>query len=173
MASPPYFSRQQRRFLALHVASNVRRMLRGRFRTKSTLGVHQQRTCVVGGSARSSLYNCGHGACRLEPPRTPFIGRPHLKGSLPRPPQVVALVEATAVLKEVSDPSSVQALNDAAQRLVGFSAFLADWREYRDAPQGNFPEWCYQRNRTHRWWFIVYYKHSPKSIVIGVADPVP
>jgi hypothetical protein len=68
-----------------------------------------------------------------------------------------ALVEATAVLKEVSDPSSVQPLNDAAQSL---SALLADWREYQDAPQGSFPEWCYQRIRTHSWWSIVYYKRK-------------
>jgi hypothetical protein len=65
-----------------------------------------------------------------------------------------ALVEAAAVLKEVSDPSSVQPLNDEAQSLA---ALLADWREYRDAPQGSFPEWCYRRNRTHRWWGVVYY----------------
>jgi hypothetical protein len=42
-----------------------------------------------------------------------------------------ALVEAAAVLKEASDPSSVQPLNDEAQSL---SALLADWLEYRDAP---------------------------------------
>jgi hypothetical protein len=60
-----------------------------------------------------------------------------------------ALVEAAAVLKEVSDPSSVQPLS--------LSALLADWLEYRDAPQGSFPEWCHRRNRTHRWWSIVYY----------------
>jgi hypothetical protein len=65
-----------------------------------------------------------------------------------------ALVEAAAVLKEVSDPSSVQPLNDEAQSLA---ALLADWREYRDAPQGSFPEWCHQRNRPHHWWSIVYY----------------
>ena len=65
-----------------------------------------------------------------------------------------ALVEAAAVLKEVSDQSSVHLLNEEVQSL---SALLADWREYRDAPQGSFPEWCYQRNRSHRWWSIVYY----------------
>jgi hypothetical protein len=65
-----------------------------------------------------------------------------------------ALVEAAAVLKEVSDQSSVRPLNDEVQSL---SALLADWREYRDAPQGSFPEWCHQQNRTHRWWSIVYY----------------
>jgi hypothetical protein len=65
-----------------------------------------------------------------------------------------ALEEAAGVLKEVSDPSLVQPLNDEAQSL---SALLADWREYRDAPRGGFPEWCYRRNRTHRWWSIVYY----------------
>jgi hypothetical protein len=65
-----------------------------------------------------------------------------------------ALAEAAAVLKEVSDPSSAQPLNDEEQSL---SALLADWREYRYAPQGSFPEWCYQRNRNHRWWSIFYY----------------
>jgi hypothetical protein len=65
-----------------------------------------------------------------------------------------ALIEATAVLKEVSDPSVAQPQNDEAQSLA---ALLADWREYRDEPQGSFPEWCHQRNRTHHWWSIVYY----------------
>jgi hypothetical protein len=49
---------------------------------------------------------------------------------------------------------SMRRLNDEAQSL---SVLLADWREYQDAPQGSFPEWCYRRNRTHRWWSIVYY----------------
>jgi hypothetical protein len=65
-----------------------------------------------------------------------------------------ALVEAAAVLKEVSAPSSIQPLNDQAQSL---SALLADWREYRHAPQGSFLEWRDRRNRTHRWWSHFYY----------------
>jgi hypothetical protein len=69
-----------------------------------------------------------------------------------------ALVEATAVLKAVSDLSSVRPLNDEAQSLA---ALLADWREYREAPQGSFREWCYQRNRAHRWWSTVYYGSLP------------
>jgi hypothetical protein len=65
-----------------------------------------------------------------------------------------ALVEASTLLKEVSNPSLVQHLNDQVQRL---SALLADWQEYRDAPQGSFSEWCHRQNRPHRWCSVHFY----------------
>jgi hypothetical protein len=35
---------------------------------------------------------------------------------------------------------------------------LHDWLEYKEAPQGTFPEWCESRGRQHVWWKVVYYK---------------
>jgi hypothetical protein len=67
---------------------------------------------------------------------------------------MAALAEAAAVLKDVSDPSSVRGLSEDVQDL---SALLADWREYRKAPEASFPEWCRKRGRKHPWWNIVYY----------------
>ena len=65
-----------------------------------------------------------------------------------------ALSDATAVLKEATDPGTLGSL---VEELRGLTALLADWREYQDAPKGSFPEWCRARNRNHRWWSIVYY----------------
>lgn len=65
-----------------------------------------------------------------------------------------ALADAASVLAGVADPSAVGSLK---QDLEGLAALLADWREYRQAPEGTFPEWCRSQNRSHQWWSIVYY----------------
>jgi hypothetical protein len=66
-----------------------------------------------------------------------------------------ALAEAASLVAGVTDASSASSLK---RDLEGLDALLTDWREYRQAPEGTFPEWCRARNRTHRWWNIVYYK---------------
>lgn len=65
-----------------------------------------------------------------------------------------ALAEATSVLAGVTDASSVQSLTQAVE---GLAALLSDWQEYRQSPEGTFPEWCSARNRKHSWSTIVYY----------------
>lgn len=64
------------------------------------------------------------------------------------------LAEAKSILTGVMEPSSVRTL---CQDREALAALLADWREYRRAPEGTFPEWCQVRNRNHKWWSIVYY----------------
>ena len=63
-----------------------------------------------------------------------------------------ALTEAASILAGVEDSSSIRGLTE---NLAALTLLLADWNEYRRAPEGTFPEWCRARNRNHRWWSIV------------------
>jgi hypothetical protein len=64
------------------------------------------------------------------------------------------LIAAAAVLEGVADTALAESLKE---RLQGLSALLADWREYKQAPKGSFPEYCRERNHHHKWWNIYYY----------------
>jgi hypothetical protein len=72
-----------------------------------------------------------------------------------------ALAEADEVLKGAPDPAMFQSLKGEVERL---RTLLADWDEYRAAPSGDFPEWCRQRNRSHRWWHIAYYDGGAEGV---------
>lgn len=66
-----------------------------------------------------------------------------------------ALSEVAALLNGATDPRALAPIDQERRALA---ALLADWRQYLEAPEGTFPEWCRARNRTHGWWSIVYYE---------------
>ncbi len=66
-----------------------------------------------------------------------------------------ALDEAAALLEGGAD---VKAMRMLRKETEGLARLLADWLEYRKAPEGTFREWCDQRSRVHPWWGIFYYK---------------
>jgi hypothetical protein len=68
------------------------------------------------------------------------------------------LREAAAVLEGVSDPVTVSSLRGERESLA---ALLDDWRQYRQAPAGTFPDWCRARGRTYGWPTTVYYDGTP------------
>ena len=65
-----------------------------------------------------------------------------------------ALAKADSLLSGAVEPSSVRALRHEVDELAGL---LADWKQYREAPEGTFPEWCLAQNRDHHWRSTVYY----------------
>ncbi|MBL8800497.1 MAG: hypothetical protein JNN27_00755 [Planctomycetes bacterium] len=67
---------------------------------------------------------------------------------------VAALDRAAFLLDGLADSSF---LNSLRQDVKELNRLLCDWKQYRQAPEGAFPEWCRARGRDHDWWSIVYY----------------
>jgi hypothetical protein len=65
-----------------------------------------------------------------------------------------ALARAASLLDGVANSSSVNSMRQVVEQLNGL---LCDWRQYRQAPEGAFPDWCRARGRNHEWWSIFYY----------------
>ena len=65
------------------------------------------------------------------------------------------LEEAFAHIQGLPESENRSSLETSYERL---RHLLDDWLEYKEAPQGTFPEWCKSRGRQHFWWKVVYYK---------------
>jgi hypothetical protein len=65
------------------------------------------------------------------------------------------LEEAFAHIQRLPESENRSTLETSYERLRNL---LDDWLEYKEAPQGTFPEWCESRGRQHFWWKAVYYK---------------
>jgi hypothetical protein len=65
------------------------------------------------------------------------------------------LEEAFAHIQRLPESENRSSLETSYAQL---RHLLDDWLEYKEAPQGTFPEWCESRGRKHFWWNVVYYK---------------
>jgi hypothetical protein len=65
------------------------------------------------------------------------------------------LEEAFAHIQRLPESENRSSLEASYERL---RHLLDDWLEYKEAPEGTFPEWCKSRVRQHLWWKAVYYK---------------
>jgi len=65
-----------------------------------------------------------------------------------------ALARAASLLDGVANSPSLSSMQQVVEQL---NALLCDWRQYRQTPEGSFPDWCRARGRNHEWWSIVYY----------------
>lgn len=74
---------------------------------------------------------------------------------------------AASLLAGATDPISVRALQ---QDLDELAALLRDWEEYRQTPDGTFPDWCRTRGLHRRWWSIHDYGRGAVEGRVDAAD---
>jgi hypothetical protein len=65
------------------------------------------------------------------------------------------LEQAFAHIRRLPESGNRSSLETGYEQL---RHLLDDWLEYKQAPQGTFPEWCESRGRQHVWWNVVYYE---------------